>query len=130
MVNFIEPQGEVCLYTVQDSCLVLNGQIATTHNHTDVEDFPHLILVIHIIASFWLLAEEPRSTDQVLWQAPSLHPLWLCGELCFTEPHTPSHFLLDIWAYNPSQNELKACEKKICLRNFPQHRSLSFPQKK
>lgn len=62
MVNFIEPQGEVCLYTVQDSCLVLNGQIATTHNHTDVEDFPHLILVIHIIASFWLLAEEPRSS--------------------------------------------------------------------
>lgn len=42
MVNCMEPQGEMCLYTVQDSCLVLNGQMATTHNHTDVEDFPHV----------------------------------------------------------------------------------------
>lgn len=58
MVNFPQPRGEVCLFsnTVQDSCLVLDGQMAATHIHTDFEDFPHAVLVTHITASFWLLA--------------------------------------------------------------------------
>lgn len=58
MVNLTGPQREMCLFStsVQDSCLVLDGLMSGTHVHTDFEDFPHAILVIHITASFWLLA--------------------------------------------------------------------------
>lgn len=103
------------------------------HIHTGFNLFPHALLVIHTTASSGSWQGEPMAgMGQVFWLASSLHPPALLSDLSSKNCAilNCTHLITSLRKYGlVFLLRINLILVKKCLRNFPWHKSLGFPQK-